>query len=173
MITENYIKMCEQAPKELWDKVNHIGTLMVWRSFKGILIPCPKRKKLKGLAGFIPETLVTRTWLKDNEDIRVLKINQIYPGLNGDKGTPIYSLEQLWKIIKEQHFTENEADMITDLTITNDLKKGIYRVSTYADIDDIIYTRKVEGETLKECFLKLIMIEYSKVWTGEKWEVMK
>ena len=43
----NYIKMCEQVPKQLWNKVNHIGTLMAWRSFKGIVKPCKKRGGLK------------------------------------------------------------------------------------------------------------------------------
>ena len=77
------------------------------------------------------------------------------------------TLEQLWEEIEKEHFTEG-----TDLTISNNLKTDMYSVNIYTEIDDSIYTRKSEGKTLKECLLKLIMIEYNKYWTGKKWEAI-
>ena len=83
-----------------------------------------------------------------------------------DNYTWLLTQEQLWKEILELHFTEN-----TELTIRNgsDLKPDIFQVSTYTEIDDNIISENVRGNTIKECFLKLLMKEYCKVWTGEKW----
>jgi hypothetical protein len=46
---------------------------------------------------------------------------------------------------------------------------NMYSASIYAEIDDNIHTESVEGKTVKECLLKLIMKEYCKTWQGEKW----
>ena len=53
--------------------------------------------------------------------------------------------------------------------IRNDLKRDIYSVSIYTEIDDNIHTENSEGRIVKECLLKLMMKEYCKSWTGEKW----
>ena len=74
--------------------------------------------------------------------------------------------EQLWEKIKEIYFTEN-----SELMIRNDLRRDMYFASIYTEIDDNIHTEDSEGRTVKECLLKLIMKEYCKIWTGEKWVV--
>ncbi|TET08090.1 MAG: hypothetical protein E3J83_04240 [Candidatus Atribacteria bacterium] len=166
MITKNYIKMCEKAPKELWDKVEHCGSLIAWRSFIGIVKPCEKRKKMEGLVSFIPETLVIRTWCKDDEDIMVLKTNVDYCSVDPDKGTPIYTQEQLQemtlkifspfaKIIKLSDFVSNYVKIYRGTKYEDVYWKGLYPVAI---------------GSANEFWLMFVMYEeYSKIWTGEKW----
>ena len=164
MITDNYIIMCEQAPKELWNGINHIGTLMAWRSFRGIIKPCKKRRKPEGLVAFIPETLVVRTWLKNDEDIMVTEINKNYPGLNGDKGTPVYSLEQLFEMACR--FSKMNA-VATLHCFWKFVSEGrcwwhSFEKSAFPD------------PSLLELLLAFVTHEkYNKIWTGEKWDKMK
>lgn len=118
--SKKYIKMCEEAPKELWNKIEHYGSLIAWRSFIGIVMPDPDKTKWEGLASVIPETLVLRTWLKEGkESIVVLKTNVDYGGSDGDRGTPLYRQDQLqemlgkpiWNLVWDfERFTEDMTD---------------------------------------------------------------
>ena len=170
MITDNYIKMCEQAPRELWDnqsKNSRIGTLMVWRFFRGIIVPCEKRGEAKGLLAFIPEALVVRTWLKNDEDITVLEINQDYPGLNGDKGTPLYTQEQLQEML-------NSERCMNDLRFEYKIEVLLYHLSEFISIKNGRYNLSKSNDSFEQLWLAFVMHEkYHKIWTGEKWEEEK
>jgi hypothetical protein len=157
MITKNYIKMCEKAPRKFWDKQSknsRIGTLIAWRSFLGIVVPCKKRKKMEGLVSFIPETLVTRTWLKDDEDITILETNVDYCSVNPDKGTPVYSQEQLQEMI----FDESVGVQTITSAIEQFSKSAIgCSISIMGDMNEL--------------WLTFVMKEkYNKTWDGEKWK---
>lgn len=156
MITENYIKMCEKAPKELWDKQSknsRIGTLMAWRSFLGIVKPNPEKRKIKGIAAFIPETLVIRTWLKDDEDITVLEVNRDYLGENPDEGTPLYSQEQLQEMVVNPILNVSEISMWALEAIEN---------SDYY----------MNFNSWNELWLAFVMKrKYNKIWNGKEWTI--
>ncbi len=153
MITENYIKMCEQVPKELWDKVEHCGSLIAWRSFLGVIVPCEKRKKTEGLINFIPETLVIRTWLKDDEDITVLKTNVDYCSVDPDRGTPVYTQEQLQEML-----------------LINKKYPDVFCLNNYLNDFMIDYLTSKTRQNMNECWLAFVMYEcWNKIWTGEDW----
>jgi len=155
MITENYIKMCEQAP-QLWNEIEHNGSLIAWRSFRGIVHKCKKRK-LEGLATFIPETLVTRTWLKDNEDIMIMETNVEYGGNDPDRGTPIYTLEQLFDMLEKKL-----QPFYFDFSWNGD-----YVIETSAQESTFFWNHYC---SLNECVLEFIMRRFfNKSWIGEKW----
>jgi len=152
MITDNYIKMCEQAEEiqKAWEPKAGDYTQLKNNRQIYLISSVEKSKDKKKVVFYTNIINGNDSWCY----LEFFKDNFIY----------LPTLEQLWKEVEEQHFTEN-----TDLTIGNNLKTDMYYVSTYTDIDDNIYTRKAEGKTLKECLLKLIMIEHCKAWTGEKW----
>jgi len=132
LITDNYVKQCEQA-EEIQE---------AWKPKLGDWFYSKK----------IDDAVIILGFTKESRKIV-------------DEGIYLPTLEQLWEKIKEIYFTEN-----TELMIRNDLKRDIYSASIYTEIDDNINTENVEGKTVKECLLKLIMKEYCKIWTGEKWE---
>lgn len=150
--------MCEKAPKELWDKQtknSRIGTLMAWRSFLGIVVPCPKREKRDqgDIINFIPETLVMRTWLKDDEDITILETNVDYCSVESDKGTPAYSQEQL----QEMLFNENVGAQ----TITSAIEQ--FSKSPIGCSISIL-------GNMNELWLAFVMYEkWDRVWINRRW----
>jgi len=151
--TKNYIKMCEKAP-QLWEDMEHDGSLIAWRSFIGVVHKCKKRKKFEGLSAFVPETLVIRTWLKDDEDIMILKTNIDYGGSDPDRGTPIYTQEQLQDMITTQGYFRFS------------LIELFYRFTNKQDFTKI--------KSMNEVWLAFVMHEkYNKIWTGKDWELEK
>lgn len=159
MITKNYIKMCEKAPRELWNKQSknsRIGTLMAWRSFLGIVVPCPKREKRDqgDIINFIPETLVMRTWLKDDEDITILETNVDYCSVDPDKGTPVYAQEQL-------------QDMI-DCDWYKVFSKFLW---WHSDSDENAEEFASMFYSMNEVWLAFVMKEkWNKEWNGDDWK---
>lgn len=147
MITKEYILQCSQAKQiqEMW-------------KLKARDYIYQKKNKQIYLITNIERKIVFYINIKDGEESWCHEDNF--------KQYFIYLLtqEQLWEKIKEIYFTEN-----TELMIRNDLKRDIYSVSIYTEIDDNIHTENSEGKIVKECLLKLIMKEYCKSWTGKKW----
>ena len=160
--TPKYIKMCEEAPKELWDKVEHCGSFIAWRSFIGMIMPNPDRKRLEGLASVIPETLVLRTWLKERmEKIIVLETDVDYGGSDGDKGTPLYRQDQLQKMLAVRGFSWL---LITFFQFCRQqLKKHSWLTG---QVDSPL-------DSLEKLWLAFVMNEkYGKIWNDKKeiWE---
>ena len=157
--TPKYMRMCEEAPKELWDKVEHYGSLIAWRSFIGIVMPDPDNTKWEGLASVIPETLVLRTWLKEGkESIVVLETNIDYGGSNGDKGTPLYRQDQLQGIM----------DYDNIYILASDFGDFVWE----EPMPSHYIPRKPEVTSMEQLWLCFVMLEkYLKKWSeGElKW----
>lgn len=165
--TKKYTKMCEKAPRELWDKVEHCGSFITWRSFIGIVMPDPDKNKWEGLASVIPETLVLRTWLKEGEEtILVLKTDINYGGSDGDRGTPLYRQDQLQEILYPFDLpknTESYGEQCHNLAI------HFVRWITHMNWQYIIKLK-----TMEQLWLALVMKEkYNKMWDNDKEKWMK
>ena len=155
-ISKKYIEMCEKAPRELWDEVEHCGSIIAWRSFIGIVMPDPDERKWGGLASVIPETLVLRTWLKEGEEtIIVLKTNVDYGGSDGDKGTPLYRQDQLQEMLD---FNDPYALLryVSDFAWEkNDSGRG-YKYPA--------------AHSTEQLWLAFVMMKkWNKTWNGKQW----
>jgi len=156
--TEKNIKRCERMPRELWDNMdNHYGSYIAWRSFVGIVVPDANQTKLEGLAALIPETLVLRTWLKEGEeDLIILQTGINYGGIDGDKGTPLYSQEQLWDMVIGKYRYEPVASLLMDFEHWRD----IYGHNELVSINQLL-----EAFVMHE--------KYNKVWDEQKEDWVK
>ncbi len=154
--SKEYIKMNYKAPKKLWDSVKDKDySYMSWRGFIGIIVYSSKPRKTKGLSNMLPETLVIRTWLNENQDIRVIE-NTHHTGrkiYGTDEGTPLYRQDQLQEIMKS--FGRSMMGLINDIADWME--------------NDYLYAKqfKLSAEQLWLAFVMRAL--YKKKWNGEDW----
>jgi hypothetical protein len=155
--SEEYVKMCYKAPKELWDLVIEKNfSYITWRGFIGIIKPTSKPRKIGGLINIIPETLVFRIWLNENQDIYVLE-NTFKSGRNiyaTDEGTPLYRQDQLQEIIL--------PDNRYAINILFRFHAWAVNVEKPSLIDHL--------RSMEQLWLAFVMKEkFGKTWNGKKW----
>ena len=148
--SKEFVKMCEEAPKELWNLVTRrYETVFAWRGCLGILVPTDKKIDKNSIAYIIPETLVLRTWLKDKEDLRVIGRAE-----STDEGTPLYAQDQLQEMI--------------DYTIWFE---KIYRFYDWLQKNSEDWeTPCTRFTSMEQLWLAFVMSEkYQKKWNGKEW----
>lgn len=162
--SKKFIKMCDKAPKELWDLVkNRNGTFFVWRGFLGILKPSPDRKPMGDFVKIIPETLVIRTWLNDDEDLVVIDKTDY----ETDRGTPLYRQDQLQEMI------ECDGDIQDKLVLFYQFARGGI---SGEKLDELVKKRKYafQFNTMEQLWMAFAMYEiHQKIWDDEKEEWIK
>jgi len=175
-ISNEYILMLEKAfqsessLKKDWDRLPseyRLGTFIRWRSFLGIIKLKTKETKLvrqrmslamQEIAAIIPETLVLRTWLKEDEDIYVVE-NELEP--YSDRGIPILRQDQL-QILYEYSLSSLIYKFYEFVFGTPNAKLD--------EEKDKIMRYSLKFDTMEKLWFAFIMKEkFYKIWDGEKW----
>lgn len=169
-LTNKYVKMCLEAPEELWGLVRERnGTFFYWRSFLGILVPTVEERKASPF-DWIPEFAVM-AWLGKKESLTVLEnISNRNLSFGNDKGTPLYRQDQLQQI----------SGIEPLCNLMHDFHEFIHGLTTP---DTYIYKKPGTNEiqlcpfdffdTMEQLWLAWLMwTKYRKVWDLEtgKWE---
>lgn len=153
--SEIYIKMCWNACRQCavgktWKELPQIlrlGTFICFRSFIGMIVNTPPKKREPSLADILPETLAYRTWCNtENEDLHIVEVEKSFD----DKGFPLFRQDQIQEMM--------------GLPL-HDLVWGFEKFTKRMVIDE-----QFQGKSFEQLWLAFYIHEkHDKIWDGEKW----
>jgi hypothetical protein len=155
-MTDNYIKMCEQAEEiqKIWepkigDYVFNDGTYIITK---------------------FESDSITNTKMYRLEDINNVILTFEMESILKEYFTWLPTQEQLWKKMEKYMFNRKHYINMTTNWYNKRYDFAVFKLID-TEPDEYEELCNIEGRNIKECVMQIIMrIKYNKVWTGEKWE---